>query len=142
MGACLALSPLPHLKSLFLLFGCLVQPEYGGFCLALPCQPHFDLCGCCLLETCSLLKRKQKGCGSRDGGDEWVAARRSGGRGNWSWDVLYRRRIYFNKKHILPVSNPTVILGKKDVTYILIVLKCKVFFSSKIVNLYRPYIHM
>lgn len=59
----------------------------------LPCLIISVLPGCCLLETCSFLKRKQRGSGS-EGERRLGGARMSGGRESSGWNVLYERRIY------------------------------------------------
>lgn len=75
------LSLLPTLGALFLLFGCLVQPQYEGICPA-------------LLSPVSLFLRhllfpdgKWRGHGSR-GDRRWRGTGQSRGRGNWSGCII------------------------------------------------------
>lgn len=64
----------------------------------LPCHimSNFVLFCCCLLEACSLLKRKQRGSRS-EGETGWSRAKRSRRRGNCGLEVFYDRIIYFFK---------------------------------------------
>ena len=55
----MSMTLLPALGTFSFLFGCLV---WLLSCLIVSC---FVLFGCCLLEACSFLKRKERGSGSR-----------------------------------------------------------------------------
>lgn len=64
-GVCL--TPLPALRTLFFILGCLVQPWYEAFVLSymylkVSCCVVF---GSCFLEACSFLDRRQRGSGFR-----------------------------------------------------------------------------
>lgn len=79
----MSLSLLPAPKTLFLLWGSLVQPQYEGF-------PFIVSCFCSvihLLEACSLLKGKQKGSASGGAGSFWELGGAEGG--ETLQDILY-----------------------------------------------------
>lgn len=61
----MSLTLLPNLEILVLLFDCLTQSLYEGFCLVLFCLVMF---GSCLLEACTFLKGD--GC-EVSVGEEW-----------------------------------------------------------------------
>lgn len=73
-----------HIKQLFLLLHCLIQPWYEGFWILLYHVYMLSLGG--------LIFSIEKQMGTWSGRDR---AGRSGERGNCGWDVLCERRIYF-----------------------------------------------
>lgn len=58
----ITLNHLPDLRTFFLLLYCIVESQYKDICIAI-IKSYFIVTGCCLLETCSALKRIEKGRG-------------------------------------------------------------------------------
>lgn len=91
---------LPALRTLFLLLVCLVLLHFV-----------FIMCGCCLLDVCCFLKRRQRGSGC--GGERRLqGAGRSGRKRNWSvWEKnLFKRKFsfQFKRKSLFKVSDDSL----------------------------------
>lgn len=82
------------LGMLLLLLSCLIQLQFGCFCLIL-----LYLCPICLWSLGGLifLKEKTEGVCSRGSRNVVVRDGRDGVGGNFGWDVFYERGIYYKE---------------------------------------------